>query len=39
MVRADGEVQVYGGVTMALAVSTPLDAWPCGRIDRNGLEV
>jgi nodulation protein A len=39
MVRADGEVQVYGGVSMALAVSATLDAWPCGQIDRNGLEV
>jgi hypothetical protein len=38
-VRADGEVQVYGGVSMALAVSATLDAWPCGQIDRNGLEV
>ncbi|MDT7576000.1 MAG: nodulation protein [Pseudonocardiales bacterium] len=39
MVRADGEVQVYGGVSMALAVSATSDAWPCGQIDRNGLEV
>jgi nodulation protein A len=39
MVRADGEVQVYGGVSMALAVSATLDAWPCGQIDRNGPEV
>ncbi len=39
MVRADGRVQVYGGVSMVLAVSTPLDEWPCGQIDRNGLEL
>jgi len=39
MVRADGRVQVYGGVSMALAVTASLDGWPSGRIDRNGLEV
>jgi len=39
MVRADGRTQVYGGVSMVLALATPLDAWPSGRIDRNGWEV
>jgi nodulation protein A len=39
MIRADGRVQVYGGVSMVLALATPLDAWPSGRIDRNGWEV
>jgi len=24
---------------MVLALATPLDAWPSGRIDRNGWEV
>jgi nodulation protein A len=39
MIRADGRMQVYSGVSMVLALSTPLDAWPSGRIDRNGWEV
>jgi len=39
MIRADGRVQVYGGVSMVLALAAPLDAWPPGRIDRNGWEV
>jgi hypothetical protein len=26
-------------VSMVLALATPLDAWPSGRIDRNGWEV
>ena len=39
MIRADGQIQVYGGVSMVLALATPLDAWPKGRIDRNGWEV
>jgi nodulation protein A len=39
MVRADGRVQVYGGVSMVLAVTAPPDAWPSGQVDRNGLEV
>jgi nodulation protein A len=39
MIRADGQTQVYGGVSMVLALATPLDAWPTGRIDRNGWEV
>jgi nodulation protein A len=39
MIRADGRTQVYGGVSMVLALATPLDAWPSGRIDRNGWEV
>jgi nodulation protein A len=39
MVRADGRVQVYGGVSMVLAVTAPLDEWPSGQVDRNGLEV
>ena len=39
MIRADGRMQVYGGVSMVLALSTPLEAWPPGRIDRNGWEV
>ena len=39
MIRADGRMQVYGGVSMVLALATPLDAWPSGRIDRNGWEV
>ena len=39
MVRADGRVQVYGGVSMVLAVRAPIDEWPAGQVDRNGLEV
>lgn len=39
MVRADGRVQVYGGVSMVLAVNAPLGEWPSGQVDRNGLEV
>ena len=39
MVRADGRVQVYGGVSMVLAVTASIDAWPAGQIERNGLEV
>jgi len=39
MIRADGRMQVYGGVSMVLALATPIDAWPPGRIDRNGWEV
>jgi nodulation protein A len=39
MVRADGRVQVYGGVSMVLPVGAPLADWPAGRIDRNGREV
>lgn len=39
MVRADGTVQVYGGVSMVLPVRAPLDEWPVGQVDRNGLEV
>lgn len=39
MVRSDGTVQVYGGVSMVLPVVQEQAAWPSGRIDRNGLEV
>ncbi len=39
MVRADGRVQVYGGVSMVLPVHGRLDDWPAGRVDRNGWEV
>jgi len=39
MVRADGQVQVYGGASMVLPVRRRLDAWPAGRVDRNGWEV
>jgi nodulation protein A len=39
MVRADGRVQVYGGVSMVLAVTASLEGWPSGQVDRNGLEV
>jgi nodulation protein A len=39
MIRADGRMQVYGGVSMVLALAMPIDAWPSGRIDRNGWEV
>lgn len=39
MVRADGRVQVYGGVSMVLPVGRGMDAWPVGRVDRNGYEV
>jgi nodulation protein A len=38
-VRADGRVQVYGGVSMVLPVRRAIEAWPAGRIDRNGWEV
>ncbi len=39
MVRADGRVQVYGGVSMVLPVRRGIDEWPAGRVDRNGWEV
>jgi len=39
MVRADGRVQVYGGVSMVLPVGRGIDTWPGGRVDRNGWEV
>ena len=39
MVRADGTVQVYGAATMVLPVRVAVDAWPAGRVERNGLEV
>jgi nodulation protein A len=40
MVRADGRVQVYGGVSMVLPVHAPLQEWPAGcLVDRNGLEI
>ena len=39
MVRADGTVQVYGAATMVLPVRAAVDAWPAGRVERNGLEV
>ena len=39
MIRADGRMQVYGGVSMVLALAMPIDAWPPGLIDRNGWEV
>jgi nodulation protein A len=40
MIRADGRVQVYGGVSMVREVHAPLADWPHGfLVDRNGLEV
>jgi nodulation protein A len=39
MVRADGRVQVYGGVSMVLPVGRGIGEWPPGRVDRNGWEV
>jgi nodulation protein A len=39
MVRADGRVQVYGGVSMVLPVGRGIEEWPAGRVDRNGWEV
>jgi len=39
MVRADGRVQVYGGVSMVLPVQRGIEEWPAGRVDRNGWEV
>jgi nodulation protein A len=39
MVRADGRVQVYGGVSMVLPVRRGIEQWPAGRVDRNGWEV
>ena len=39
MVRADGRVQVYGGVSMVLPVRADIGGWPAGRVDRNGWEV
>jgi nodulation protein A len=39
MVRADGRVQVYGGVSMVLPVRADIGAWPAGAVDRNGWEV
>jgi nodulation protein A len=39
LVRADGRVQVHGGVSMVLPVHRPIEDWPAGRVDRNGWEV
>ena len=39
MVRADGRVQVYGGISMVLPVHGAIDDWPGGQVDRNGWEV
>ena len=39
MVRADGRVQVYGGVSMVLPVHAAIDDWPDGQVNRNGWEV
>jgi nodulation protein A len=39
MVRADGRVQVYGGVSMVLPVRAEFEDWPAGQVDRNGWEV
>ena len=39
MVRADGRVQVYGGVSMVLPVGRGIEEWPAGRVDRKGWEV
>jgi nodulation protein A len=39
MVRADGRVQVYGGVSMVLPVRRGIEAWPVGQVERNGWEV
>ena len=39
MVRADGRVQVHGGVSMVLPVRRGIGEWPAGRVDRNGWEV
>lgn len=39
MVRADGRVQVYGGVSMVLPVRRGIGEWPVGQVDRNGWEV
>jgi nodulation protein A len=39
MVRADGRVQLYGGVSMVLPVHAVIDDWPDGQVDRNGWEV
>lgn len=40
MVRADGTVQVYGGVSMVLPVCAGLAEWPTdAQVDRNGREV
>jgi nodulation protein A len=39
MVRADGRVPVYDGVSMVLPVRVGIDRWPAGQVDRNGWEV
>jgi nodulation protein A len=40
MIRADGQVQVYGGASMVRPVHASLAEWPEGcLVDRNGLEV
>ena len=39
MIRADGRIQVYGGVSMVLPVRAGMDGWPTGRLDRNGYEL
>jgi nodulation protein A len=40
MIRADGRVQVYGGVSMVREVHASLAEWPDGcLVDRNGLEI
>lgn len=40
MIRADGQVQIYGGASMVLPMRAPIADWPAGAtVDRNGLEV
>lgn len=38
MIRRDGRVQVYGGVSMCLPLRAGAD-WPSGRLDRDGYEL
>jgi nodulation protein A len=39
IMRADGKVEVYRGVSMVLPVWSGMAGWPSGLIDRNGYEV
>jgi nodulation protein A len=39
IMRADGRVEVYRGVSMVLPVWSGMAGWPGGLIDRNGYEL
>ena len=39
IMRADGRVEIYRGVSMVLPVWSGMAGWPGGMIDRNGYEL